>query len=762
MADMIDRIGSEWRRVKRLYVFLLPARFSFLALAVLVFAFCLSDQGADILRALTEDGTGWPKLRVVALLSAEMMLALVIWYWTRHLLRLRPRAKPAADPTRDRDREPLVEDHRALTRWTPRVLGLLVFVIAMAGFSLTAWQYRADAPTKTWIMLGLLAAESVGFWLLVVNRRRLFDVVQEDMTTTIRSLRELGRSTRVALLLTIVAEIMLFTWALLAPVSWWVLGVAAVLVLTIGVWVPIGGLLAALGAQLRLPILGVVIAWAFAISHWTDNHVIRSVSPLPDRLTLSEAFDQWYGRVRSLPGYVGSERPIPVIVVAAEGGGIRAAYWTATVLTALQDKFPTFADHVFAISGVSGGALGAVLFDALLARRLTGDRQESGGGLALARRLGGSAPLKPDVRTVLGFDSLSGTLASMSQPDFVARFVPLLPVADRAFALESGWEHGWCQLYQHGPCDPLMGRGFVATLAKHPELPQLFLNGTIVEDGARIIASRVRLRGGRVPSGTERTIEFRSAHDFFDVFQADVPMSTAAGLSARFTYVSPAGIVPSDGETLGRSTFGHIIDGGYFENSGAVTAGEIVDFLARRPAVRPLAIIIDYAKVEGRCQNDAAPFCPAPGRCGPGAPASAAGFANETLSPLLGLLNTRVARGRQAVADLTQRLSNDDGSQDVVGFRLIPRNTPLPLGWVLSDRAMNVIDAAVDCEGGNRSAVASVGEWLGVEVPPAECLLPIEDDGCTPSAEVVSTQCIDEGCREGETGESRKAAQIVY
>src|SRR5204862_1247774 len=44
--------GILWLRLKQLYVFLLPLRFSFLALGILVFAFRFSDQGTDILRAL--------------------------------------------------------------------------------------------------------------------------------------------------------------------------------------------------------------------------------------------------------------------------------------------------------------------------------------------------------------------------------------------------------------------------------------------------------------------------------------------------------------------------------------------------------------------------------------------------------------------------------------------------------------------------------------------------------------------------------------
>jgi len=51
-------------------------------------------------------------------------------------------------------------------------------------------------------------------------------------------------------------------------------------------------------------------------------------------------------------------------------------------------------------------------------------------------------------------------------------------------------------------------------------------------------------------------------------------------MSARFTYVSPAGTLVKDGEVHGR-----VVDGGYFENSEATTTLEVlltIDQLALR------------------------------------------------------------------------------------------------------------------------------------------------------------------------------------
>jgi 6-phosphogluconolactonase/glucosamine-6-phosphate isomerase/deaminase len=58
-----------------------------------------------------------------------------------------------------------------------------------------------------------------------------------------------------------------------------------------------------------------------------------------------------------------------VFVVSAAGGGIYAASIAALFLARMQDECPTFAQHVFAISSVSGGSLGAGIFNSLAKQR---------------------------------------------------------------------------------------------------------------------------------------------------------------------------------------------------------------------------------------------------------------------------------------------------------------------------------------------------------------------------------------------------------
>jgi hypothetical protein len=674
-----------WRALKRFYVFILPIRFSLLAILVIGLALLVSDQGRDIMRALAEDRIGAWWLRVIMLVVATNLLAYAIWFWTRHLLRYRPHSGNPCDPSHG-----LLEDFPVWTKWLPRVLGLVVFLLVIAAFPRAIGiTFDADVPLLMWGIVALLTLSAIVYWLFVV--KRLGGEIATTRYTAVSAWKNLDPITRRVLLISFVLEVALFLWALLAPVSWWVLGVAAALVLTIAVWIPLGSYIVAVGEAYRVPILTFIMAFGLLISPLScvDNHEIRTLGPVAKRTTIDEAFTQWHTRVSARPEHAG-RATIPMVIVATEGGGIRAAYWTAAVLASLHDTMPAFSDHCFAISGVSGGSVGAAVFESLLVRRAGTPSP---------------APLHADARKVLEFDALSGTLAALSQPDLLQRFIPL-NFPDRAKALERGWENGWEQHFEDET--NVMAQPFVETLKKHPTLPVLLMNGTLIETGDRIITSNVALRPNP---------HFRNAFDSFDAIGRDVRTSTAALLSARFPYVTPVGTMV---DMVRGGKRRRIADGGYFEVSGATTAAEVADFVMRQnvmPKVQPLIVLIDYRDREqiDRKATESRPFCPAPGTCGPSSKKDKTFFATEIWSPIAGLLSARGARGSQAVGDAVQLMRED---AYIAEFRLLPRYVPLPLGWVLSQRAQDSIDWSAGCEAGNRTATERVAAHIRVQLRP--------------------------------------------
>jgi hypothetical protein len=383
----------------------------------------------------------------------------------------------------------------------------------------------------------------------------------------------------------------------------------------------------------------------------------------------------------------------PLYIVATEGGGIRAAYWTAIVLGEIQDTNPNFAPHLFAISGVSGGSLGAVVFDALLAEPNRG-----------------AFKFKDKAHAILGQDFLSPTLAAMLYPDLLQRFLPFpVPLFDRGRALEKSWETAWYDVMGNDR----FGKSFVDLwpTGPHEWMPALVLNGTSVEKGNRIITSNLRVTNNFLDA--EDAAQKLAGHHLPATEAAcHIPLSTAVHMSYRVFPFSPAGRFP-DGS--------RIVDGGYFDNSAATTALEIVTRIKDRCALPGHEIKNVDVKVI-MISNDPrkeslmiAPAKPGPTPVGPERTESETvngHFMSEITSPLFTMMNTRNARGTyaQKAIKLEQRRSKainrgsgDSAAEsepaesateqaerrgaDIFYFHLRDTNVPLPLGWMLSKAA---------------------------------------------------------------------------
>lgn len=647
---MILRI---WRAANRLYQYLLPLRFSFLAVIAVAFAFLESAQGYDIIANLAEDDpTGAEPShdgQRIGFIAGVILLALQTWYWSRRMLHVRPpEGRPGA------------ADYPRLNTWLPRILGASVFAVAIAAIVRVARNYGVAQPvSELTTMAVVLAIALLAFIAFAILRRK-----------AIADSPRRGRSTRWIIAANVVAAIGMFVWCTFFVQSTVVAGAAAVLLGALILCVPVGSALVWLGTRAGVPVLTLLLLWAVAISPLADNHVVETRPfDVKTRPAIGEGFDRWFERLdRQHPTPDGSH---PVIVVATEGGGIRAAYWTAAVLTSLTDTIPTFADHTFAISAVSGGALGSTVYEALLIRRG-----------AIAAQLDDYKPqmnehgtLRFAARQMLSQDSLAPTLAAMTQPDLAQRFLPAPILPDRARALEEGWERAWRTAVERrdGRTDDTFAGGFLAMMrAREDRFPSLFLNGTMVETGQRIVASNLRVESD--------AYVMAGAVDLFGAIGGDVRVSTAVANSTRFTYVSPAGTLRRGNDGNGGSPLQcepgqrceHVVDGGYFDNSGAATLTDVLEVMARSryaSRVRPHVIFIHFRKA-----NPAEP--------------ETVQFANEAFSPVRAMLAVRGAHASLAAEELQEQM----GPANFTVFELVQRDAVFPLGWLLSDRTRNLMD----------------------------------------------------------------------
>ncbi|HSY54864.1 MAG TPA: hypothetical protein VK834_00265 [Bradyrhizobium sp.] len=499
----------------------------------------------------------------------------------------------------------------------------------------------------------------------------------------------------------------------------------------------------------------------------------------PDkRPSVSEAALAWYAQVEPVYHAVHPNEPVPMLIVATAGGGIRAAYWTATILERLEtlrwsaaagapsDDTATEAplrNLLFAISGVSGGSVGAAAYAAAVH-----DHEVTGAGIS---------PTK-----YLQSDFLAPGLASMVFIDGPANLLPDFGQIDRGQALELGFEAA-----SRTPADDhgLVSHRFLSffpTMAEVTRMkswrPALLLNATHQETGRRIITSHIKI---------ERGVVFDS-YDALQVLNSDLRLSTAAHNSARFTYISPAGNLSSATKT--EHNRGYVIDGGYFENYGAETALELANkaIKAINDAVGPehlkhqskVKLVILQISSDPTLQSDrtlvrvdtqgndcvVSSFEPEKVKSDPADPANYLEFkdavfgnknegegyvlpsANELSAPLVGIMSVREAHGTIAAEELASSVCEGKRNVQQAAQNQLPVNvaevtgstkiespphfahlamcqvstkgtpgiTP-PLGWVLSDQTRDRFkDILDDC--GNPDQLKELASALGLQLRP--------------------------------------------
>ncbi|MFM9072810.1 MAG: patatin-like phospholipase family protein, partial [Cyanobium sp.] len=369
------------------------------------------------------------------------------------------------------------------------------------------------------------------------------------------------------------------------------MGSIAILFWGMSLFLVIGQIIYQFSIVSSIPLLTLLLIgiYFFGINRINDNHQIRLrpqvADPSPNSQITKEilmtnrhlphlevALGKWLlQRKDDIKPYVNTEKRYPIYVISSQGGGIYAAYHSAKALAVLSEQVLSFSDHIFAISGVSGGSVGATVFTNAL-------RNQANGQEKLSDRI--------DHYFNDEHDRLAMILSAMLFGNAAQTLFPL-PVAawDRSLGLELGFENR----NDANPSaiklddsfyitqDPILNVAYTEPSSSNPRAgraaPYLVLNTTEVENGRRYIFSPFRLREGYNSEHLRHTDA-----DFHEPWlqrpsqmkPMDIRFSTAAGLSARFPVVSPYGFFPG-------SRSRRLIDGGLYDNSGAITAREIID-----------------------------------------------------------------------------------------------------------------------------------------------------------------------------------------
>ena len=471
-----------------------------------------------------------------------------------------------------------------------------------------------------------------------------------------------------------------------------------------------------LGERYAAPALAFVILllinlnWLFsALAFFLDRYRIPLLVPVLVFCLVSGALfpklsDHYYTTVPAAtplpvtPGQVVLERmnqKKPIVVVVTAGGGIQSAAWTAQVMQGLEEqtkdwKTTKFSDSVTLMSGVSGGANGAMFYLNLYHPKQNPAFDGTG--------------LENLVKTA-SEDSLDSVAWALVFRDLPRIFFPYLNVRDEAKLRDRGYmlEQAW---QKHGNVQGNLAdwREGVAEGLR----PAAIFNSTIDETGEPLVLATTDMQDTALPSPgfcskpekntANNTPDRRSFYRLYP--KTDLPVVTAVRLASTFPYVTPAA------RALSPCPEYHMIDGGYYDNYGVSSAIAWLEEAFTELQNQGKSLPEDVLFVQIRSFPDDALAKPA-----------SKGWFFQAYAPVKGLLSVRttaqLVRDREELEMFAARWrkSTKEGRKDArihfAGFDFAGKNAPL--SWSMNPRQK-----------------AEIGErWKNAQTPDSKDLLEV-------------------------------------
>lgn len=378
----------------------------------------------------------------------------------------------------------------------------------------------------------------------------------------------------------------------------------------------------------------------------------------------------------------GADTPHTVVIVLAEGGGIRAAQWTNQMLFQFGAGNAEILRNTYAIVGVSGGALGATGYLANLAALY----QYYVGHREVNRAVG-----EP---TFVAYNNAQSALERDLMAPWLARVISLeglhaafpydLMLSPSELLRELWGSYLTCAHEQLPPylipeyrevCNRLPSlvnapiRSFPKAVGDRP-LPRLIYTATHIESGTRVIQSSVDF--------SER--DFPSAIDANQALGGSMSLLDAAYSSARFPGISrPGALIHQNGQVRG-----HVVDGGYLDGSGALTASDIIDAIARAKPGKVVPVVLDLnSNPDDDKAIEGEPNATVPSPARP---------VTEMYGLFKGVKQANGVRDLAAVAALRRQVCALGGG--LLTLQVPQSAGPLALGWTLSQQATNRLTQA--------------------------------------------------------------------
>jgi hypothetical protein len=418
-----------------------------------------------------------------------------------------------------------------------------------------------------------------------------------------------------------------------------------------------------------LLLLLVNVNWVLAfLTFFLDRFRIPLIVPLLILCALgtrAPSSDHYYGVQRGIsiqpirPDQVISarmEKGLPIVLVAAAGGGIQAAAWTTQVLAGLEGqtqqwKTKNFSDSVSLISSVSGGAVGSMYYLNLF--------HPDSATLFESARLNGIMPMAAR-------SSLDDIGWALVYRDLRRLFFPYLDLSseeqllDRGFMLEESWRN-------RGNIQANLSNWRVGVA--EGIRPAAIFNATIAETGEPLVLSTTEMKTG----GAGDLLARRSFYDLYP--NTDLAVVTAVRLSSTFPYVSPAT------RQLSNKPEHHVVDGGYYDGYGISSLVTWLDeaftkMVREKKSLPPVLII----------QIRAFPNEPVP-------PPTNKGWFFQSYAPINALMGVRttgqLVRGQEELKLFAEKWASSSAKVSIVSFDFQGQNAPL--SWSMNPKQQTEI-----------------------------------------------------------------------
>lgn len=599
--------------------------FPFIMILIAFFAFCVMDPGIDLMKTIFS----CTKLQMFFIPWAVAWWALTKWYGTLEVL--------AYSQVEYYDKKRSDNIQRIL----PIVFGVLTYLSFIVGLIVAK-----GAGAMLYIGYNLIILALIIFFFIFKRDKKFKLFPEMEISSEARTFAFKDVYTKWGILsISFLVFILSFILIMIVPIKFpmWLTPIGVIILAFIS-WSAVGIIIKIFDKITLFPIMVMIIVMSLIFSRWNYNCIIPAASNeiSAKDVSVQDYFKKWMDKRIDTT----LKEKYPVFIVTAEGGASRASCWSGNVLSELQTRNPEFASHIFALTSVSGGSLGTSTFAMLNYSQNKGKEKF------------GSLSFREVNNEILVKDFLSPILAGMLFPDLFQQFLPFrIQAFSRAHFLERSWEKAWGEYTNAKLNDGY--REFAMDVDKY-ERPLLVLNTTHVESGRRGVIGGVKFDA--------------SVCDVDDILHMndlnpDFKLSNAASSSAAFPYLSPsARICYSD------STYGHLVDGGYFENSGVYTAidiyNQITDIEGYEDKFEVFFIVI-------RSFKDTYYFKPNM-------------KLNNLTDPVNAIFNTRGTRSTHSYTLLKNFIVDQgrDAEKAIFKFQLETSTKEIPVNWYMSETAL--------------------------------------------------------------------------